>query len=219
MQSSVIEKGIKISEYKYELMDVILGCTVTVVVAFFIIVACAATLNKQGITINEAKDAAVALKPLAGNLASGIFAFGLLVASVFSAAILPLATAFYICEAFGFEAGVDKTMKDAPEFYGLFTAIIIIGATIILIPGAPLIQISLGAQVLNGMLLPVVLICMMLMVNKKDLMGEYINSNQKLGWLDYYSYFNSINISVVSTVYNSNIRFLSKLLYSIIYFI
>src|SRR5665647_625038 len=131
MQSSVIEKGIKISEYKYEVMDVILGCTVTVVVAFFIIVACAATLNKQGITINEAKDAAMALKPLAGDLASSIFAFGLLVASVFSATILPLATAFYICEAFGFEAGIDKTMKDAPEFYGLFTAIIIIGAAII----------------------------------------------------------------------------------------
>jgi len=184
MQSSVIEKGIKISEYKYELMDVILGCTVTVVVAFFIIVACAATLNKQGITINEAKDAAVALKPLAGNLASAIFAFGLLVASIFSATILPLATAFYICEAFGFEAGVDKTMRDAPEFYGLFTAIIIIGATIILIPGAPLLQISLGSQVINGMLLPVVLICMMLMVNKKDLMGEYVNNKFKnwVGW-------------------------------------
>ena len=184
MQSSVIEKGIKISEYKYELMDVILGCTVTVVVAFFIIVACAATLNKQGITINEAKDAAVALKPLAGNLASAIFAFGLLVASIFSATILPLATAFYICEAFGFEAGVDKTMRDAPEFYGLFTAIIIIGAAIILIPGAPLLQISLGSQVINGMLLPVVLICMMLMVNKKDLMGEYVNNKFKnwVGW-------------------------------------
>ncbi|MCB2309696.1 Nramp family divalent metal transporter [Clostridium tagluense] len=185
MQSSVIEKGIKISEYKYELMDVILGCSVTVVVAFFIIVACAATLNKQGITIYEAKDAAMALKPLAGDLASSIFAFGLLVASVFSATILPLATAFYICEAFGFEAGIGKTMKEAPEFYGLFTAIIIIGAIIILIPGAPLLQISLGSQVINGMLLPVVLICMMLMVNKKDLMGEYTNNKFKnwVGWV------------------------------------
>ncbi|GCD12175.1 Nramp family divalent metal transporter [Clostridium tagluense] len=185
MQSSVIEKGIKISEYKYELMDVILGCSVTVVVAFFIIVACAATLNKQGITIYEAKDAAMALKPLAGDLASSIFAFGLLVASVFSATILPLATAFYICEAFGFEAGIGKTMKEAPEFYGLFTAIIIIGAIIILIPGSPLLQISLGSQVINGMLLPVVLICMMLMVNKKDLMGEYTNNKFKnwVGWV------------------------------------
>jgi len=126
----------------------------------------------------------MALKPLAGDLASSIFAFGLLVASVFSATILPLATAFYICEAFGFEAGIDKQMKEAPEFYWLFTAIIIIGAAIILIPGAPLLQISLGSQVINGMLLPVVLICMMLMVNKKDLMGEYINSKFKnwVGW-------------------------------------
>ena len=185
MQSSVIEKGIKISEYKYELMDVILGCTVTVVVAFFIIVACAATLNKQGITIYEAKDAAMALRPLAGDLASSIFAFGLLIASVFSATILPLATAFYICEAFGFEAGIDKTMKEAKQFYGLFTAIIITGSAIILIPGAPLLHISLGSQVINGMLLPVVLICMMLMVNKKDLMGEYTNNNFKnwVGWI------------------------------------
>lgn len=185
MQSSVIEKGIKITEYKYELIDVVLGCTVTVVVAFFIIVACAATLNKNGIKINEAKDAAIALGPLAGNFASSIFAFGLLVASLFSATILPLATAFYICEAFGFEAGINNKLKEAPEFYGLFTGIIVIGALIILIPGAPLVQISLGSQVINGMLLPVVLVCMMLMVNKKDLMGEYVNTKLKnlIGWI------------------------------------
>ena len=185
MQSSVIEKGIKITDYKYELMDVILGCTVTVVVAFFIIVACAATLNKNGIQINEAKDAAIALRPLAGAFASSIFAFGLLVASLFSATILPLATAFYICEAFGFEAGINNKLKEAPEFYGLFTAIIAIGALIILIPDAPLVEISLGSQVINGMLLPVVLICMMLMVNKKDLMGEYVNTKLKnwIGWI------------------------------------
>jgi len=185
MQSSVIEKGIKITEYKYVLMDVILGCIVTVVVAFFIIIACAATLNKNGIQINEAKDAAIALRPLAGIFASSIFAFGLLVASLFSATILPLATAFYICEAFGFEAGINHKLKEAPEFYSLFTAIIAIGAIIILIPGAPLVQISLGSQVINGMLLPVVLICMMLMVNKKELMGEYINTKFKnwVGWI------------------------------------
>jgi len=184
MQSSVIEKGLKISEYKYVLMDVILGCTVTVVVAFFIIVACAATLNKNGIQINEAKDAALALRPLAGVFASSIFAFGLLIASLFSATILPLATAFYICEAFGFEAGINYKLKEAPEFYGLFTAIIATGAIIILIPGAPLVQISLGSQVINGMLLPVVLICMMLMVNKKELMGKYVNTKFKnwVGW-------------------------------------
>ncbi len=184
MQSSVIEKGIKISEYKYALIDVILGCIVTVVVAFFIMVACAATLNSKGIQIHQAKDAALALKPLAGAFASELFAFGLLIASIFSATILPLATAFYICEAFGFEAGMNKTMKEAPEFYTLFTSILIIGALIILIPGAPLISISQGSQVINGMLLPVVLICMMLMVNKKELMGEHVNGKvaNTIGW-------------------------------------
>lgn len=184
MQSSVIEKGIKIEEYKYELLDVIVGSLITVVVAFFIIVACAATLNKNGIKINEAKDAALALKPLAGVFASQIFAFGLFIASIFSAAILPLATAFYICEAFGFQAGVDNKIDEAPEFYTLFTAIIVIGVIIILIPGAPLIKITMGTQVINGILLPVVLICMMIMVNKKDIMDEYVNSKLKniIGW-------------------------------------
>ncbi|MFT8315445.1 MAG: Nramp family divalent metal transporter [Clostridium sp.] len=184
MQSSVIEKGIKIEDYKFELWDVIIGCTITVVVAFFIIVACAATLHAKGISINEAKDAAVALKPLAGNFASEIFAFGLLVASIFSATILPLATAFYICEAFGFEAGIDKTMNEAPQFYILFTAIMVIGVVIILIPGAPLIRITLLTQVINGVLLPVVLICMMLMVNNKEVMGKYVNKSLAniIGW-------------------------------------
>lgn len=184
MQSSVIEKGIKIEDYKYELWDVIIGCIITVVVAFFIIVACAATLHVKGISINEAKDAALALKPLAGSFASEIFAAGLLVASIFSATILPLATAFYICEAFGFEAGIDKTMNEAPQFYILFTAIILIGVAIILIPGAPLIKITLITQVINGMLLPVVLICMMLMVNNKEIMGKYVNKGigNIIGW-------------------------------------
>ncbi|MFL0246532.1 Nramp family divalent metal transporter [Candidatus Clostridium stratigraminis] len=184
MQSSVIEKGIKIEQYKYELWDVIIGCVITVVVAFFIIVACAATLHVKGIPINEAKDAAVALKPLAGPFASEIFAFGLLVASIFSATILPLATAFYICEAFGFEAGIDKRLDEAPQFYILFTSIMIIGVGIILIPGAPLITITFWTQVINGILLPVVLLCMMLMVNNKEIMGEHVNGPIKniIGW-------------------------------------
>lgn len=184
MQSSVIEKGIKIEDYKYEIWDIVLGCTITVVVAFFIIVSCAATLHEKGISINEAKDAAVALKPLAGAFASQIFAFGLLVASIFSAAILPLATAFYICEAFGYEAGVNKKPSEAPQFYGLFTAIIVIGVIIILIPNAPLISITIWTQIINGMLLPVVLICMMLMVNDKEIMGKYVNNKIKniIGW-------------------------------------
>ena len=125
MQSAVIEKGLKIEDYKYTLVDVVIGSVLTVVVAFFIIIACASTLHENGIVINEAKDAAMALKPLAGALASQVFAFGLFIASIFSATILPIATAFYICEAFGFEAGVDKKWKEAPEFYVLYTGIII----------------------------------------------------------------------------------------------
>ncbi|WP_315066407.1 Nramp family divalent metal transporter [uncultured Clostridium sp.] len=185
MQSAVIEKGLKIEDFKYEVWDVVVGSIITVIVAFFIIVACGATLNKSGIQIGEAKDAALALQPLAGAFASEIFAFGLFIASIFSATILPLATAFYICEAFGFEAGIDKSLKEAPEFFTLFTIIILVGIIIILIPGAPLIEITLGSQVINGVLLPMVLVCMMLMVNNKEIMGEYVNGRIKnaIGWI------------------------------------
>ena len=184
MQSAVIEKGLKMKHYKYLLIDIVVGCIATVVVAFFVIVACASTLHENGIQINEAKDAALALKPLAGALASQAFAFGLFIASVFSATILPLATAFYVCEAFGFEAGINKKWNEAKEFYVLYTGILVIGALIILLPNAPLIQISLWSQVLNGMLLPVVLICMILLVNNKKIMGEYVNKpiNNIIGW-------------------------------------
>jgi Mn2+/Fe2+ NRAMP family transporter len=184
MQSSVIEKSLKMSHYKYTLIDIVVGCVATVTVAFFIIVACASTLHLNGIQINEAKDAALALKPLAGALASQAFAFGLFIASVFAATILPLATAFYVCEAFGFEAGIDKKWDEAREFYVLYTGILILSAAIILIPNAPLILISLWSQVINGMLLPVVLVCMILLVNNKKIMGKYINKpiNNIIGW-------------------------------------
>jgi NRAMP (natural resistance-associated macrophage protein)-like metal ion transporter len=184
MQSSVIEKGLKMTEYKYTRWDIIVGCVITVVVAFFIIVACASTLYENGVVINEARDAAMALKPLAGALAAQVFAFGLFVASVFSATILPLATAFFVCEAFGFEAGIDKNWDDALEFYILYTGIIVLGMGIILIPHAPLIKITLWTQIINGLLLPVVLICMMLLINNKKIMGEYTNKglNNIIGW-------------------------------------
>ena len=184
MQSSVIEKGLDMKQYKYSLIDIVVGCIATVVVAFFIIVACASTLHENGIQINEAKDAALALKPLAGELASQVFAFGLFIASIFSATILPLATAFYVCEAFGFEAGIDKKWDEAREFYILYTGILILSAGIILLPNAPLILISLWSQVINGLLLPIVLICMILLVNNKKIMGEYVNKpiNNIIGW-------------------------------------
>jgi Mn2+/Fe2+ NRAMP family transporter len=184
MQSSVIEKGIKIANYKFTVWDVVIGCVATIVVAFFIIVACGATLHVNNVTITEAKDAAFALKPFAGALASQVFAFGLFAASIFSAAILPLAMAFYVCEAFGFEAGIDKKFAEAPQFYSLFTVAILISVTVILLPNAPLIAITIWTQVLNAILLPIVLICMMIIVNKTEIMGEYTNKRYQniIGW-------------------------------------
>jgi NRAMP (natural resistance-associated macrophage protein)-like metal ion transporter len=184
MQSSVIEKGLKMKNYSYTLADIIVGCVITVVVAFFIMVACASTLHPNGIQINEAKDAALSLKPLAGNLASQVFAFGLFIASIFSATILPLATAFFVCEAFGFEAGIDKKWDEAKEFYILYTGILVVSALIILVPNAPLIPISLWSQVINGILLPVVLVSMMILINKKKIMGAFINGKvtNYIGW-------------------------------------
>ena len=184
MQSSVIEKGLKVADYKLVRLDVLLGSIACVVIAFFIVVACAATLNLHGVEINDAKDAAMALEPLAGALASQLFAFALFVASVFSAIVLPVATTFYICEAFGFEAGLNKKWKEAPQFYWLYTIIIGIGVSIVLIPNAPLIGISIWTQIINGILLPVILIAMMLLINNKAIMGKYTNNafQNFVGW-------------------------------------
>jgi len=186
MQSSVIEKGVKLKHYKYTILDVLTGVIATIVVAFFIMLACASTLyvDGQGTVINDASDAARALEPLAGPLAAQVFGFGLLVAAIFSAVILPVATAFYICEAFGFEAGIDKKWEDAPQFYWLYTIILILSAGIILLPNAPLIGISLWSQRINGILLPVVLICMMVIINKKEVMGKHTNTlfQNVIGW-------------------------------------
>lgn len=184
MQSSVIEKGLKLEDWKLTLADVVVGCLLTVVVAFFIMVACASTLHAHGIQIDKASDAARALAPLAGEAASFVFAGGLFVASVFAATILPVTTSFYICEAFGFEAGIDKSMREAPQFYGLFTSILVIGVAIVLIPGIPLIRISLISQVINGLLLPVILVCMMFLVNDEEIMGKHVNGrfSNAVGW-------------------------------------
>lgn len=186
MQSSVIEKGLKIENYKYTVVDVLVGCIATVVVAFFIVVACSSTLyvNGTGTTVTDAKDVALALKPAAGALATQVFGFGLFIAAIFSATILPVATAFYVCEAFGFEAGLDRKWKEAPQFYWLYTIILIIAAGIILIPNAPLVSISIFSQTINGILLPVVLICMMVIINKKEVMGKYVNNPivNVIGW-------------------------------------
>jgi Mn2+/Fe2+ NRAMP family transporter len=176
LQSAVVEKNIKIENYGASRMDVIVGCFMTDIVAFFIIVACAATMFVNGIRITDAKDAAVSLAPLAGKYASVLFAIGLANASLFAASILPLATAYYVCEGMGWESGVDKNFKTAPQFMWLYTGIIVIGAIIILIPNAPLIPIMLLSQVVNGVMLPPVLIFMLLLINNKEIMGEHTNS-------------------------------------------
>ena len=175
-QSSVVEKGISVKDYKYARLDVMIGGIIVSVIAMFIIISCAATLFKNGIRIETAKDAALALKPLAGSYCTALFAFGLLNASVFSAMILPLATAYSVCEGLGWETGVDKRFKDAPQFYFLFTAIIIMGAGIIMFPHINLIMVMLLSQAANSVFLPFVLIFMLILINDKRLMGEHRNS-------------------------------------------
>ncbi len=176
LQSSVVEKEVKISEYNKSWLDVVIGSIFAVLVAFFIVLACAATLNRSGITnINEAADAAKALVPLAGSLAAYLFAIGLVVASLFAASILPLSTAYSVCEGLGLEAGVNKRFSEAPEFYWLYTLIIMASAGAILIPGVPLLKIILMSQVMNGILLPFILVFMVVLVNRKSLMGKFVN--------------------------------------------
>lgn len=175
-QASVVEKGIKLKDYGYHRWDIIIGAFVVNIVAFFIVVVCASTLFQNGIRIETAKDAALALKPLAGDYCYLLFAFGLFNASLFAASILPLSTAYSVCEGMGWELGVNKNFKDAPQFYSLYTGIIIFGAVFVLIPRIPLIKIMLFSQVANGILLPFVLILMLRLVNNKRLMGEHVNS-------------------------------------------
>jgi Mn2+/Fe2+ NRAMP family transporter len=177
LQASIVEKGIGKKEYGLSKWDVILGCVITDVVAFFIVVACAATLYVTGQhNITDAADAAVALRPLVGQFASLLFAVGLVNAALLSAAILPLATAYNICEGLGVESGINKKFSEAPVFYWLYTFLIVGGAGFVLIPQMPLIKVILYSQVLNGVLIPFVVIFMLRLVNRSDLMGEYKNS-------------------------------------------
>jgi Mn2+/Fe2+ NRAMP family transporter len=175
-QSTVVEKGIKLKDYRFARLDVIVGGIVVSIVAVFIVISCAATLFNSGIRIENAKDAALALRPLAGDYCSALFAFGLLNASLFSAMILPLATAYSVCEGLGWEAGVDKRLKEAPEFYFLFTALITAGAAVIMIPGINLIMVMLLSQAANSVFLPFVLVFMLFLINDRHLMGRYRNT-------------------------------------------
>ncbi|HLJ86283.1 MAG TPA: Nramp family divalent metal transporter [Candidatus Angelobacter sp.] len=177
LQASIVEKGIGKREYSLSRWDVILGCIVTDVIAFFIVVACAATLYVAGHhDISDAAQAAVALKPLAGDFASLLFAIGLVNAALLSAAILPLATAYNICEGLGVESGINKKFSEARTFYWIYTFLIVVGAGLVLLPRIPLIKVILFSQVANGILLPFLLIFMLKLVNKRELMGKYKNS-------------------------------------------
>jgi NRAMP (natural resistance-associated macrophage protein)-like metal ion transporter len=177
LQSSIVEKGVTRRQYKASMLDVVTGCIFTDVVAWFIIVACAATLWVHGFRdIHYAADAAAALKPLAGQYAYILFAVGLFNASLFAASILPLSTAYTVCEGLGMESGVGKKFGEAPVFYWLYTILIVAGGAVVMIPGLPLVKIAVLSQVVNGIVLPFVLIFMLLLINKKELMGEYVNS-------------------------------------------
>ena len=176
IQASIVDKGITTSDYKYTRWDVFIGSFFTWLIAFFIIVATAATLYANGISIETAGDAALALEPLAGKYATMLFSFGLLGASMLAAFILPLSTSYAVCEAFGFEHGVSKSYKEAPVFFILYTVLIVAGAAIVLWPGLSLYDIMLLSQVINGMLLPPILIFMVLIASDKYLMGKYANS-------------------------------------------
>ncbi|HET8668655.1 MAG TPA: Nramp family divalent metal transporter [Terriglobales bacterium] len=177
LQASIVEKGVTEKQYSASKIDVIAGCFFTDLVAWFIVVGCAATLYIHGHrNITDAADAAQALKPLAGQYAYILFAAGLLNASVFAASILPLSTAYTVCEGLGFESGVGRRFKDAPVFYWLYTVLIAAGVGIILIPNFPLIKILILSQVVNGAVLPLVLIFMLLLINNRDLMGKHVNS-------------------------------------------
>jgi NRAMP (natural resistance-associated macrophage protein)-like metal ion transporter len=182
VQAAVVDKGVREGDYAYTRIDVATGSIWASIIAYFIIVACAATIyvhNLQAahpIVVNDVGDVAVALQPLAGRFAALLFALGLLNAAVFTASILPLSTAYYVCEAFGFERGVDHRFRDAPIFYSLYLALITIGAAIVISPGAPLLGIIFYSQVFNGALLPIVLVLILLLINNKRLMGTWTNN-------------------------------------------
>jgi NRAMP (natural resistance-associated macrophage protein)-like metal ion transporter len=176
LQASIVDKGTPVTDLKYSRADAIVGSLFSVMIAAFIVIVCAATLYVHGVReIHDAADAAASLRPLGGEYAYLLFAVGLLNASLFAASILPLSTAYTVCEALGFESGLNKQFREAPMFYWLYTGLIVGGAAIILIPQAPLVRLAVLSQVLNGVLLPFVLIFMLLLVNKPDIMGRLIN--------------------------------------------
>jgi NRAMP (natural resistance-associated macrophage protein)-like metal ion transporter len=184
LQSSVVEKGVKMKQYKYQKWDVILGSIIAVIIAFFIVIACSAVLHPRGIIVHEAKEAALALKPFAGGYASILFALGLFASSTLGASILPLSSSYAICEAFGWENGISKKFREAPIFFSLYTVLILVGGGVVLFPNLNLINVMLFSQTTNGILFPFILIFMLILANNKRLMGGYVNSklNNLVAW-------------------------------------
>jgi NRAMP (natural resistance-associated macrophage protein)-like metal ion transporter len=176
LQSAVVEKGISPKHLWHSKVDVIAGCTLMLIVTLFIIICCAATIHHAGVTITSAKEAAIALEPLAGKYSSILFAIGLFNASFFAAAILPLAGSYYICQGMGWESGIDKSFKEAPHFFTIFTSMIVIGGSMTLLPHIDLFKILVYSQILNGLLIPLVIIFIINLCNDPDIMGEYTNS-------------------------------------------
>jgi len=176
LQSSIAEKGIKKEEYRASRLDVVIGCSITDIVSFFIIVTCATILFPAGVRIENAGEAAMALQPFAGNLSSVLFAVSLANASILGAIIVPLATAYYTCEAMGWEAGISKSFKEAPQFMWIYTSLIGISSLLVMLPGAPLVMLMVLSSVLNGLILPFVLIYALRIANNPKIMGEYTNS-------------------------------------------
>lgn len=176
LQGSIADKGIRQEDYRLSRLDVIIGCSMTDIIAFFIMVTCAVTLFARGIKINEASEAALALKPLAGTYASYLFAICLANGSLLGAIIVPLSSAYCICEAMGWERGVNKKFKEAPQFMWIYTLLIVLPALLVLIPGAPLVLLMVLASFLNGILLPIVLVYAISLVNNRNIMGDYVNS-------------------------------------------
>jgi NRAMP (natural resistance-associated macrophage protein)-like metal ion transporter len=175
LQASIVDKGLSLRQYKYERLEVVIGAFFTDFISLFIIIACAATLFAHGIRIETAKEAAVALRPLAGTFAEVLFALGLIGASTLTSFIVPLSTAYAICEAFGFESGLNRKYREAPVFYGLYSVLIFCGAAIVLVPALRLLFVMYLAQAIQGFLLPIILIFMLQLINNRRLMGNYTN--------------------------------------------
>ncbi|OLE82269.1 MAG: Mn transporter [Acidobacteria bacterium 13_1_20CM_2_65_9] len=196
LQASIVEKGVTARQYKTSRLDVVIGCVFAAVVAWFIVVACAATLHTAGTyDIKTGADAAEALRPLAGEYAYLLFAAGLFNASLFAACILPISTAYAVCEGLGLESGLDKRFEEAPAFYWLYTALIVFGAGVVLVPRFPLFRVMVLSQVVNGILLPFVLVFVILLINDRELMGSYINSK----WYNVVSWF-TVAIMIALTI-------------------